>query len=139
LLFVVDNGEYQLGMGRTESRVEAGEIGIKVGMVDPSEKKTDSENAEMCAVYLKALGDPVRLKVVRALRAGKLSVTDIALLLEIDMTNASHHLRVLYHADLVTTTREGKFIYYQLNGDFLPSRTSKKALDFGCCQLDLRQ
>ncbi len=111
---------------------------MNVKMVDPNAKKSESENAERCAVYLKALADPVRLQVVRALRTGKLSVTDVALLLEIDLTNASHHLRVLFHAGLVTTTREGKYIYYQLNGDFLSSRSSKKSLDFGCCQLNLR-
>lgn len=111
---------------------------MSADMVDPNKKKSESENAELCAVFLKALADPVRLQVVRALRAGKLSVTDVSLLLEIDLTNASHHLRVLFHAGLVTTTREGKYIYYQLNREFLPSRSSKKSLDFGCCQLDLR-
>jgi DNA-binding transcriptional ArsR family regulator len=107
-------------------------------MVDPRKKKVDPKNAERCAAYLKALGDPVRLTVVRALRMGKLSVSDIALLLEIDLTNVSHHLRVLFHAGLVTTTRDGKYIYYQLNNEILSSRSSKKSLDFGCCQLELR-
>jgi DNA-binding transcriptional ArsR family regulator len=92
---------------------------------------------EVCASYLKALGDPVRLQVVRALRAGPLSVSDIALLLDMDITNVSHHLRVLYHAKLVTSARDGKFIYYKLNSDFLTGRAAKKSLDFGCCQINL--
>lgn len=97
----------------------------------------ESADMEVCAAYLKALGDPVRLQVVRALRAGPLSVSDLALLLDLDIANVSHHLRVLYHAKLVTTTRDGKFIYYTLNGDFLTGRAAKKALDFGCCQVNL--
>ncbi len=100
--------------------------------------ESESHSTDVCAVYLKALGDPVRLRVVRALRAGTLSVTDIALLLEIDISNVSHHLRVLFHAGIVTTTREGKFIYYSLNSEFLNNRSAKKSLDFGCCQIDLR-
>lgn len=97
-----------------------------------------SVNAETCANYLKALGDPVRIQVVRALQAGTLSVGDIAELLEIEMANVSHHLQVLFHADIVTKQREGKFIYYTLNGEFIKSRAVSKTLDFGCCKLDLR-
>ena len=100
--------------------------------------QSDSESAELCASYLKALGDPTRLQVVRALQTGPLSVTDIALLLEIEVANVSHHLRVLFHADLVTTERSGKFIYYKLNGEFWKNRSVAKTLDFGCCKIDLR-
>ncbi|MCC6511618.1 MAG: winged helix-turn-helix transcriptional regulator [Pirellulaceae bacterium] len=100
--------------------------------------QTDLGKMEQCAGYLKALGDPVRLQVIRALRTGPLSVTDLALLLDEDGAKVSHHLRVLYHADLVTTTRDGKFIYYQLNTEFLKQRTARKLLDFGCCKIELQ-
>ena len=103
-----------------------------------SSEAFESADMELCASYLKALGDPVRLQVVRALRTGPLSVSDIAQLLDMDLGNVSHHLRVLYHAKLVTTARDGKFIYYKLNGDFLTGRAAKKSFDFGCCQIDLR-
>ena len=92
----------------------------------------------LCATYLKALADPVRLQIVRALRAGPMSVSDLVVLLELEMANVSHHLRVLYHADLVTTQREGKFIYYAVNKEFLKSRAVARSLDFGCCKIDLR-
>jgi DNA-binding transcriptional ArsR family regulator len=107
-------------------------------MANSIERKSEAAETELCATYLKALGDPVRLQIVRGLRAGKLSVTDIATLLEIDIANASHHLRVLFHAALVKTSREGKFIYYELNQEFLSSRSAKKTLDFGCCKIDLQ-
>jgi len=92
----------------------------------------------LCATYLKALADPVRLQLVRALQAGPMSVSDLVVLLELEMANVSHHLRVLYHADIVTTQREGKFIYYAVNKEFLRSRSVAKSLDFGCCKIDLR-
>lgn len=96
-------------------------------------------DVETCATYLKALGDPIRLQIVRALQSGPLSVSDLALLLEVDIGNVSHHLRVLYHSRLVTTARDGKFIYYNLNGSFLTGRVSKRSFDFGCCQIRLPQ
>ena len=98
----------------------------------------ESDNTDRCAAYLKALGDPSRLKMIRALQAGPLSVSDLALLLEQEIGTTSHHLRVLYHAELVTTSRSGKYIYYSLS-----SRLSQKqqrvpsSLDFGCCRLEL--
>ncbi len=92
----------------------------------------------LCATYLKALADPVRLQIARALQTGPMSVSDLVVLLELEMANVSHHLRVLYHADIVTTEREGKFIYYAVNKEFLKSRSVAKSLDFGCCKIDLR-
>lgn len=99
---------------------------------------TSTEKATVCASYLKALGDPVRLQVVNALRNGPLTVSDLVELLDIEMPNVSHHLRVLFHAQLVTTERDGKFIYYRLNSEFLTCRSVVKSLDFGCCKIDLR-
>ena len=75
-----------------------------------STEDESSADAALCATYLKALGDPVRLQIVRALQTGPMSVSDLVLLLELEMANASHHLRVLFHADIVTTERDGKFI-----------------------------
>ncbi len=103
-----------------------------------STESDSSEDPALCATYLKALGDPVRLQIVRALQSGTMSVSDLALLLEIEMANISHHLRVLYHAKIVTTERDGKFIYYAVNKEFLNSRSVAKSLDFGCCKIDLR-
>ena len=95
-------------------------------------------SSAQCASYLKALADPIRLQIVRALQPGPLSVSDLSELLEIHMSNVSHHLRVLFHADIVATEREGKFIYYRLNSALLKSKTLAKSLDFGCCAVDLR-
>lgn len=103
-----------------------------------STKADAPAESALCAAYLKALADPVRLQIVRALQTGPMSVSDLVVLLELEMANVSHHLRVLYHADIVTTQREGKFIYYAVNKEFLKSRSVAKTLDFGCCKIDLR-
>src|SRR6056297_2396098 len=82
----------------------------------PVNTSTSSETPgdEACATYLKAVADPTRLAIIRALQVGPLSVSDIAELLEHEMGVVSHHLRVLYHADIVQTRRDGKYIYYSL-------------------------
>lgn len=94
---------------------------------------------QQCATYLKALADPLRLQLVRALQTGPLTVSDLTMLLEQEIGTVSHHLRVLYHADLVTTRREGKFIYYSLQDRLMSARraATKNALDLGCCKLDM--
>ncbi len=99
---------------------------------------SSSEQAAVCATFLKALGDPVRLQIVKALQCGPLTVSDLAELLNLEMPNVSHHLRVLFHAQLVITVKVGKFSYYRLNPDFLPNRSVTKSLDFGCCKINLR-
>lgn len=102
--------------------------------------KSDSstDHSVECASYLKALADPIRLQIVRALQSGPMSVSDLSMLLDLEMANVSHHLRVMFHADLVGTERDGKFIYYHLNKEFLGSSAATKSLDFGCCKIDLR-
>ncbi len=100
--------------------------------------KQNREDAELCAGYLKALGDPNRLQIIKALQSSPFTVTDLSLLLDSEMANVSHHLRVLFHAGLVTTTRDGKFIYYQINREVIRNKSVAEALDFGCCRLDMR-
>jgi DNA-binding transcriptional ArsR family regulator len=104
----------------------------------PLEHSQPEPRDVQCAEYLRALADPIRLKIIRSLQSGALTVTDIGLLLELEITRVSHHLRVLFHADLVATERDGKFIYYRLNRQFLKRAGVNPSLDFGCCKIDLK-
>lgn len=98
----------------------------------------DTLNSEQCARYLKALSDPWRIKILCCLQNGCMSVSEIASALEIDLANASHHLRVMHHANLLSTRREGKFIYYSLSEEICDQNGEKlDSLNFGCCQLSL--
>ncbi|OYP31176.1 ArsR/SmtB family transcription factor [Rhodopirellula sp. MGV] len=106
-----------------------------------NESTNESEKEDVqCAAYLKAVADPLRLKVIRALQVGPLAVSDIAELLGQEVGTVSHHLRVLFHANIVQTRREGKYIYYSLSDEILDAkkRKSDAVLDFGCCRLDVR-
>ncbi len=99
---------------------------------------TDLFQADYCAERLKALSDPHRLRIVAALRHGELTVSDITELLEAEMVTVSHHLKILKHADLVEVRREGRFMYYRLHPDLLPSPGKRvRFLDLGCCRLEV--
>jgi DNA-binding transcriptional ArsR family regulator len=76
--------------------------------------------------------------MIKALQSSPLTVTDLSLLLDSEIANVSHHLRVLFHAGIVTTQRDGKFIYYQINREVLRGKSIGQSLDFGCCRLDMR-
>ena len=67
------------------------------------------------AARAKALADPTRLAVAIALsRGGELCVCDVAWVVERDDKLVSHHLRVLRHARLVRSRRDGKMAMYEL-------------------------
>ncbi|MEY4179936.1 MAG: Transcriptional repressor SdpR [Planctomycetota bacterium] len=107
-------------------------------MVENDAAASDTDDFAQCATYLKALADPIRLRLVRALQHGPMTVSDLAELLETELANISHHLRVLFHADLVTIRKDGKFSYYELNREFIANQAVAKTLHLGCCKIDLR-
>ena len=68
---------------------------------------------------LKALDDPVRREILAQLKKGRLSAGEISDKFDITGAAISRHLSILKDADLVRDTREGKFIYYELNASVL--------------------
>ena len=68
---------------------------------------------------LKALSDPNRREILELLKSGKLSAGEIAEKFPVSGAAISKHLSVLKEADLIRDTREGKFIYYELNASVL--------------------
>lgn len=68
---------------------------------------------------LKALADPTRREILNLLKSGKLPAGEIAEHFDITPAAISRHLSVLKEADLISDTREGKFIFYELNATVL--------------------
>lgn len=68
---------------------------------------------------LKALSDPIRREILNLLKAGRLSAGEITEHFPVTAASISRHLSVLKEADLIRDTREGKFIYYDLNATVL--------------------
>lgn len=65
------------------------------------------------------LSDPTRIKIVTALADRELCVTDLAELLGVSESAASHQLRLLRNLRLVKSQREGKMIFYSLDDDHI--------------------
>ena len=68
---------------------------------------------------MKALSDPVRREILELLKSGRHSAGEIGEMFPISGAAVSKHLSVLKEADLIRDTREGKFIYYELNASVL--------------------
>jgi ArsR family transcriptional regulator len=61
-----------------------------------------------------AIVDPSRVRIIAALRRGELCVCELVDALEISQSTLSGHLQVLRQTGLVTTRKDGRWIYYSL-------------------------
>ena len=68
---------------------------------------------------IKALSDPSRREILELLKSGRLSAGEIAEKFPVSGAAVSKHLSILKVADLIRDTREGKFIFYELNTSVL--------------------
>ena len=64
---------------------------------------------------LRARADPIRREILNLLKLGRMSAGDIVEHFDVTGASISRHLSVLKDADLIRDTREGKFIFYELN------------------------
>ena len=68
---------------------------------------------------LKALADPIRREILNLLTKGRMPAGEITAHFSVSAPAISRHLSVLKEADLIRDTREGKFIYYEINTSVL--------------------
>ena len=68
---------------------------------------------------MKALADPIRREILNLLKSGRMAAGEISGKFDVTDASISRHLSVLKEADLIRDTREGKFIYYELNASVL--------------------
>ena len=68
---------------------------------------------------MKALSDPIRREILGLLKKGRMSAGDIVEHFTVTGASVSRHLSVLKEADLIRDTREGKYIFYELNTSVL--------------------
>ncbi len=74
-----------------------------------------TEQAESVSPLLKALADPVRLRLlslVASHEGGEACVCDLADAFDLSQPTISHHLKVLHGAGLVDRERRGTWVYY---------------------------
>ena len=75
------------------------------------------EHVEGMERFFKAMGDPTRLRLLHALRAGEMCVCDLGETLGMSVSAVSHQLAALKSARLVSHRREGRIVYYALSDD----------------------
>lgn len=81
-----------------------------------------AEAAVELAAKLKALSDPVRLRllsVVASHAGGEACVCDLSAGIELTQPTISHHLKVLRTAGLLDSERRGSWVYYRVDPDAL--------------------
>ncbi|WP_300266852.1 metalloregulator ArsR/SmtB family transcription factor [Microbacterium sp.] len=74
--------------------------------------------ASSVAATLKALSDPLRLRMLSAIASdprGESCVCDLAELAEVSQPTVSHHLKVLKDVDVLTSERRGTWVWYRIN------------------------
>jgi ArsR family transcriptional regulator, arsenate/arsenite/antimonite-responsive transcriptional repressor len=84
------------------------------------------ETAAGLAQVFRALGDPVRLRLVSLIGAhqgGEACVCDLSAAFHLSQPTISHHLKVLREAGLIDSERRGTWVYYRL----VPSALEKMA------------
>lgn len=69
------------------------------------------------AERFKALGEPVRLSLLQALRKKEMSVGELVAATGLGQANVSKHLHQLLDCGYVTRRKEGTFVYYRIASD----------------------
>jgi len=88
-----------------------------VAWVPVTQAALDARQANAFAPMFKALGDPVRLRLLSMIASaggGEVCVCDLTGEFALTGPTISHHLKVLREAGLVHSDRRGTWVYYRL-------------------------
>ena len=80
--------------------------------------------AEQVAPLLKALADPVRLRLlslVASHEGGEACICDLNEAFDLSQPTISHHMKVLHEAGLVDRDKRGVWVYYRVRPQALAS------------------
>jgi ArsR family transcriptional regulator len=79
-----------------------------------------ADQAEVITGLLKALADPVRLRLMSLIAAAEEAcVCDLTAPFDVSQPTISHHLKVLREAGLVDSERRGTWVWYRARRDAL--------------------
>lgn len=82
----------------------------------------DEERAADLAKIFKALGDPVRLRLMSMIASregGEVCVCELTPAFDLSQPTISHHLKLLRQAGLIDCERRGTWVYYWVLPDVL--------------------
>jgi ArsR family transcriptional regulator len=70
----------------------------------------------------KAIGHPIRLRLLAMLRGGPLCVCQMTVVVKLAASTVSEHLSELRRADLITERKEGRWVEYRLSDSAVRER-----------------
>ena len=78
----------------------------------------DYYNSKKAAMVLRSLNHKLRQQVIKTIHENKrITVTQLYVQLRLEQSVASQHLAILRKAGIVSTERDGKFIFYSINSN----------------------
>ena len=84
-----------------------------------------ADQADQAAHVLKAIADPVRLRLLSLVAShedGEACVCDLNDAFELSQPTISHHLKLLHESGLLHREKRGVWVYYRVNADALGGR-----------------
>jgi ArsR family transcriptional regulator, arsenate/arsenite/antimonite-responsive transcriptional repressor len=88
----------------------------------PTKEPLSDEQAGRIAPLLKALADPVRLRLLSLVAShsdGEACVCDLNDAFNLSQPTISHHLKVLHEVGLLDRTKRGVWVYYSVRREAL--------------------
>ena len=92
----------------------------------------DDSQAATLATMFKALGDPVRLRLLSLIAShpgGEACVCEISATFDVSQPTISHHLKLLRSAGLIDCERRGTWVYYWVIPSALQQLSSALKVD----------
>jgi DNA-binding transcriptional ArsR family regulator len=80
-------------------------------------KRIMGEDVSDTVVVFKALSDPIRVRILKALRIEDLCVCVLVELMDCEYSKLSYHLGVLKKAGLIDCKKDGNFLIYHLTAN----------------------
>jgi ArsR family transcriptional regulator len=108
----------------SQVRLPSGVAGPIACCAPLSQEPLSPEQADQVAPLLKALADPVRLRLMSLVAShpgGEACVCDLAGEFDLSQPTISHHLKVLHDSGLLDREKRGVWVYYRAHTQALAS------------------
>jgi|SRR3990170_3505032 len=79
------------------------------------EESRDKEVLKKRSKFFKAFADETRLRILRLLGTREMCVCEVMVALDLTQPTASHHLGLLENVGLVTSRKDGKWVFYKIS------------------------
>lgn len=87
-----------------------------------ADRIADKRSSKEQSKFFKALADETRMRILRLLEVREMCVCEIMVALDLTQPTASHHLGILENADLISSRKEGRWVFYSLRNPELVER-----------------